>query len=243
MFLSRVEGYEITLGAARWIDLSTLGVDWLSTPFLGFLRLRFKFCSLSVRVGESKYPFRLENSSRMLLWIPRPGSPAHHHGGSHYLHHHNNAANNIDDNEKGDKLRRRAAQARTRNILMAVGLFLLAFFATVSQVQYTQKRHGVQQPSLRTPGVPRDQVVVQDSTISDQQKHSQKAVQAAVEPKEKEAPQEEGEPEAADDFFLPHAHLPENSIYRLSLTDVTGNSIDLSQFSGMVSLVVNTACH
>ena len=48
---------------------------------------------------------------------------------------------------------------------------------------------------------------------------------------------------AVDDFFVPHAHLPENSIYRLKMTDVTGNEIDLSQFSGMVSLVVNTACH
>ena len=57
-----------------------------------------------------------------------------------------------------------------------------------------------------------------------------------------EEPANEAAAEAVDDFFVPHAHLPENSIYRLTMTDVTGNDVDLSQFSGMVSLVVNTAC-
>lgn len=179
----------------------------------------------------------------MLLWIPRPcDAPSHHHHPHHHHHHHYHH----DDNEKGDKLRRRAAQARLRNILMAVGLFILAFFATVSQVQYTQKRHS----TLRIPGgaglAPPDQ---EENEMAPEQEVQAMAAAQQQQPKEKKAPTKKGEEEeqqaeeSLDDFFVPHAHLPENSIYRLTMTDVTGNQVDLSQFSGMVSLVVNTACH
>jgi len=65
----------------------------------------------------------------------------------------------------------------------------------------------------------------------------------AAKAKDEEETDEEQQPLVVDDFFQPHAHLPENSIYRLTLTDVTGNQVDMSQFAGMVSLVVNTACH
>lgn len=173
----------------------------------------------------------------MLLWIPSPsGAPSHQHG-----HHHSNNNNNshFDDNEKGDKLRRRAAEARFRNILMAVGLFILAFFATVSQVQYTQKRH--HQPSLRIPGGnPNDPV---EELTPEQQHQQQQAKKAELSNEGKLKENNDLSKDQPDDFFVPHSHLPENSIYRLTMTDVTGNKIDLSQFAGMVSLVVNTACH
>ena len=150
----------------------------------------------------------------MLLWIPPCADTA--------------AAATMDDNEKGDKLRRRAAEARVRNILMAAGLFILAFFATISQVQYTQKRHPQQLLRQAT-------TTAEEMTPEQEAKLAAKAAQPEVKVAE--------EAVSVDDFFVSHAHLPENSIYRLSLTDVTGNSVDLSQFSGMVSLVVNTACH
>eukprot|EP00977_Amphora_coffeiformis_P022140 scaffold10526_cov139-Amphora_coffeaeformis.AAC.3 len=155
----------------------------------------------------------------MLLWIP-PSPSAQTHG-------------HLDDNEKGDKLRRRAAQARFRNVLMVLGLFMLAFFATVSQVQYTQQRRA--QPSLRIPGG-RDRPHSDDLT-------PEQVAKLAAKAKDEEETDEEQQPLVVDDFFQPHAHLPENSIYRLTLTDVTGNQVDMSQFAGMVSLVVNTACH
>ena len=119
---------------------------------------------------------------------------------------------------------------------MVIGLFLLAFFATVSQVQYTQKRHS--RPSLlrRIPAA-QDEAAAAQGELTPEQEGAAMAGQA-VPAKEKE----EEEEESVDDFFVPHAHLPENSIYRLTMTDVTGNAVDFSQFSGMVSLVVNTAC-
>jgi hypothetical protein len=36
--------------------------------------------------------------------------------------------------------------------------------------------------------------------------------------------------------------LPSNSIYRLAVPDAAGRDVDLSQFAGRVTLVVNTAC-
>jgi hypothetical protein len=36
--------------------------------------------------------------------------------------------------------------------------------------------------------------------------------------------------------------LPSNSIYRLAVPDADGRDVDLSQFAGRVTLVVNTAC-
>jgi hypothetical protein len=160
----------------------------------------------------------------MLLWMPPSSPPAA--GTTHP----------DDIGEKGDKIRRRAAQARARNVLMVVGLFLLAFFATFSQVQYTSKRkHENDEPggSLR---------IANDKAVeTDVQENVPQAIEKAEVIEQREAAVENEE--SADDFFLPHAHLPENSIYRLQMEDVTGNSIDLGQFSGMVSLVVNTACH
>ena len=157
----------------------------------------------------------------MLLWIPTsPSAQTHGH---------------LDDNEKGDKLRKRAAQARFRNILMVIGLFMLAFFATVSQVQYTQQRRA--QPSLRIPGG-RDRS--EDLTPEQVAERAASAAKAKEDMNEEEIDEE---PLTVDDFFEPNAHLPENSIYRLKLPDVTGNQVDMSQFAGMVSLVVNTACH
>jgi hypothetical protein len=163
----------------------------------------------------------------MLLWMPPSSPPAA--GTTHP----------DDIGEKGDKIRRRAAQVRARNVLMVVGLFLLAFFATFSQVQYTSKRkHENDEPggSLR---IANDKAVkaVQTDVQEDVPLVAEEA--EAVEQREAAVENEE----SADDFFVPHAHLPENSIYRLQMEDVTGNSIDLGQFSGMVSLVVNTACH
>lgn len=38
------------------------------------------------------------------------------------------------------------------------------------------------------------------------------------------------------------SELPQNSIYRVSVKGAEGDLVDLDQFSGMVSLVVNTAC-
>lgn len=180
----------------------------------------------------------------MLLWIP---PSARLGGGSTTPSHHHH-----DDNEKGDKLRRRAAEARLRNILMAVGLFLLAFFATVSQVQYTQKRHH-QPPSLRSisgkvksgeierPSQQQREVkgadALKDAGLTVEQEYEKEQQQ------QRHGEKGDEEPLSVDDFFVPHAHLPENSIYRLTMTDVTENPVDLGQFSGMVSLVVNTACH
>jgi hypothetical protein len=162
----------------------------------------------------------------MLLWMP-PTSPA--------------AAGTThpdDIGEKGDKIRRRAAQARARNVLMVVGLFLLAFFATFSQVQYTSKRkHENDEPggSLRV-------AIATKAVINSDVKENVPQATKEENPVEQREAADENE-ESADDFFVPHAHLPENSIYRLQMADVTGNSIGLGQFSGMVSLVVNTACH
>lgn len=158
----------------------------------------------------------------MLLWIPPYPSAAQTHHGV------------LDDNEKGDKLRRRAAQARCRNILMVIGFFILAFFATVSQVQYTQQRHA--QPGLRTSDG-RERPSSEDLTPEEEAKLAAKAKNTD------EETDEEKPVSVDDDFFAPHADLPEDSIYRLTLTDVTGNQVDMSQFAGMVSLVVNTACH
>lgn len=172
----------------------------------------------------------------MLLWIPSPAgaAAAHHHNNHHHL-----------DDEKGDKLRRRAAEARYRNILMVAGLFILAFFATVSQVQYTQKRH--QLPALRIPGGgggdPNEPVLLEETSPDQQQAKEAADRMRKVPREEKEEESSAAAAEQPDDFFVPHSHLPEDSIYRLTMTDVTGNKVDLSQFVGMVSLVVNTACH
>ena len=135
---------------------------------------------------------------------------------------------------------------------MAVGLFLLAFFATVSQVQYTQKRHH-QPPSLRSisgkvksgeierPSQQQREVkgadALKDAGLTVEQEYEKEQQQ------QRHGEKGDEEPLSVDDFFVPHAHLPENSIYRLTMTDVTENPVDLGQFSGMVSLVVNTACH
>lgn len=113
---------------------------------------------------------------------------------------------------------------------MVLGLFVLAFFATVSQVQYTKKRR--HPPSLRTQ--------LSQASPGKEGPLGQQGKEYSSQEKKETA---EVKPDEADDFFVPHAHLPENSIYRLTMPDVTGNTLDLSQFTGMVSLVVNTACH
>jgi hypothetical protein len=174
-------------------------------------------------------------ADKMLLWMP-PTANGVGTTPTHTNHNH------VDDNEKGDKLRRRAAQARARNTLMVLGLFLLGVFATISQVEYTKRRHT--QPSLRSPS----QKMIPHLTPSEEYELEQGVKRSVkVNHHEKKLDNENTEkenlPVVIDDFFVPHAHLPENSIYRLTdMTDVTGNSVDLSQFTGLVSLVVNTAC-
>jgi len=114
---------------------------------------------------------------------------------------------------------------------------MLAFFATVSQVQYTQERRA--QPSLRIPGG-KDRPHSED--LTPEQMAELGAKSKDLDDKE-ESDEEHQRPPIVDDFFEPHPHLPQNSIYRLTIPDVTGNRVDMSQFAGMVSLVVNTACH
>ena len=50
------------------------------------------------------------------------------------------------------------------------------------------------------------------------------------------------QPSQSVNSAISHGELPPNSIYRLDMPDVHGKKVSLSQFAGMVTLVVNTAC-
>jgi hypothetical protein len=175
------------------------------------------------------------SSSKMFMWMPPPNSPGLTHN---------------DEGEKGDKLRRRARARRLQNAFVCMGILCITFVATVTQFKHKRLsskhegdgRHeetalGVRFRQRRQRGTAAGQQ--QDVPLHEDVPHKNphghgRVVEAAGPDKSKQQ----------DDFFDPEAHsqLPENSIYRLSMENLLGETESLARFAGMVTLVVNTAC-
>ena len=119
-----------------------------------------------------------------------------------------------DDDEKSGKLRRRKVARRRQTALIVVGCLLVLGFQVVFEMEHRQRPKQVR-------GSSKQQLHRQEEAVLDQ-------------------------PNAAvDDLFageVAAVTLPEQSIYRLSYPDINGEMISFSRFSGMLSLVVNTAC-
>jgi hypothetical protein len=175
----------------------------------------------------------------MLLWIESKSSHA-------YLDHN-------DEHEKGAKLRRAAARRRlVRSILSIFGCICVVLCQILYERTY---RH--------------DQEVIKERTLQKQEKDSKKLRTRLVQETISQIQQQKNHRSSrrqheqlskktkADSLKSLHAHdietstddllnvgidLPQNSIYRLTVKDLHGETVRLSQFAGLVSVVVNTAC-
>lgn len=121
----------------------------------------------------------------------------------------------IDDDEKSGKLRRRAKRKRhVWRILWMVGFLATVALIAVMQRDYTKQRH-------------RKPVNIRGTASKNVKEEQQKRTN-------------EETTDGSDKSSI--RRLPENSIYRLSVTDIYGELVSLSRYIGKVTLVVNTAC-
>jgi hypothetical protein len=144
-----------------------------------------------------------------------------------------------DDYEKGAKLRRQAARRRLlQSILSLIGCLCVVCCQIVYEFTYREdhvKKEQQQQQSKKS-NIRKKKAWSKKKDISVIHK---KEVVPSIKPLSMEELEKE---ESLDDFFDTGLHLPDDSIYRLVMEDIHGEVISLSQFAGMVTLVVNTAC-
>lgn len=172
----------------------------------------------------------------MLLWLQPIGFDVGGDGPNSSIHSgssSNTISSSTDDGEKGSKIRQRRRQAFGRQLLQI--LFATTVAVSTMSVFIVKYQHS---PKIRGH--------VRTTTTSHHDHHEKKkhhprhqrtiektAVQ--VVPKEINSKN--------SNVNVPNIDtLPVNSIYRLSMKDANGIVQSLSQYIGMVTLVVNTAC-
>jgi glutathione peroxidase len=120
-----------------------------------------------------------------------------------------------DGGEKSTKLRRKTQQSQFRTVLVFLGIALM--LTTVAIVKFRHK-------SKYTPQVLRSRRAKEGSDgIANNNNNNNEKQRGGI--------------ELHSDFS------PPNSIYNLSVLDDTNKMVSLKQFQGMVTLIVNVACH
>ena len=161
----------------------------------------------------------------MLLWWHVDGSDGPNYN-SHYSSTNNtgSGATTADDGEKGSKIRQRRRQAFGRKVLQI--LFATTVVVSTMSVFIVKYHHS---PKIRGSRTTTNHAVTEraDAAVANPIFHSN-------------SQHHHSGPE--DDNHHVIDTLPVNSIYRLSMKDSNGIVQSLSQYIGMVTLVVNTAC-
>jgi len=116
------------------------------------------------------------------------------------------------DEDEKGEKLRRRARKRVKNFLLFLGILFILCALSIAQINYTRERSN-SATMVRSRNVKKHEHFERNDDFFGQQ------------------PQQGYQQE-----------LPENSIYRLSFEDPFGETVNLDRFSGMVTLIVNTAC-
>jgi hypothetical protein len=169
----------------------------------------------------------------MLLWLQPTGFVVGGDSPNSSIHQ-NSTIGTADDGEKGSKIRQRRRQAFGRQLLHI--LFATTVVVSTMSVFIVKYHHSpkIRGHVSRTTEASTSNVHADPKHMSQHHKHHHHDTKRA------------GVQEINDHHNEQHEvtfdTLPVNSIYRLSMKDSNGILQSLSQYIGMVTLVVNTAC-